>query len=311
MYIVCLRVIPCTCLLYWHVKLPFVEALNLKKTEACTFTCCGWKINKLEVTAFVSIFSLPLLFDWIPFVNVTNTYGSPRGPDCWMYSLKSDCSINEAGLWEQIWLWNVPYGFVALLTILLFVASFCLLGRGLRNAKFQKLVEVGFFDSLISLAVLSVAFILETVCGYYFTFQDHNYAVWASYWLYLSDPLNSTFIPITLLFAIHLPLSSVIVRICCKYQRQNLIHTQRTFDQATFRSSTWIQQPSHTTWDPPSTVPTRILKLCLLPDTSSNRSMETWINLWLILIFGFYNSGLTFHVFMFLSHITVEATILH
>ena len=131
------------------------------------------------------------------------------------------------------------------------MASFCLLGRGLRNAKFQKLVEVGFFDSLISLAILSVAFILETVCGYYFSFQDHNYAVWASYWLYLSDPLNSTFIPITLLFAIHLPLSSVIVRICCKYQRQNLIHTQRTFDQATFRSSTWIQQPSHTTWDPP------------------------------------------------------------
>jgi len=161
------------------------------------------------------------------------------------------CSINEAGLWEQIWLWNVPYGFVALLTILLFVASFCLLGRGLTNSKFQKLVEVGFFDSLISLAVLSVAFILETICGYYFSFQDHNYAVWASYWLYLSDPLNSTFIPITLLFAIHLPLSSVIVHICCKYQRQNLIHTQRTFDQVTFRSSTWIQQPSHTTWDPP------------------------------------------------------------
>jgi len=75
------------------------------------------------------------------------------------------------------------------------------------------------------------------------------YAVWGNYWLYLSDPLSSTFIPITLLFAIHLPLSSMIARICCKYQRQNLM---RTFDQATFRSiSTWIQQPSHTTWNPP------------------------------------------------------------
>ena len=110
----------------WEVANPwkptFVEALNLKKNaKECTFICCarGWKVNKLEVAAFVSVFSLPLLFDWIPFV--TNSYGSTRGPICWLYSLKSDCSINEAGLWEQIWLWNVPYGFVALLTILLFV----------------------------------------------------------------------------------------------------------------------------------------------------------------------------------------------
>ena len=65
-----------------------------------------------------------------------------------MYSLKSDCSINEAGLWEQIWLWNVPYGFVALLTILLFVVSFCLLKRGFKNAKFQKLIEVDFLTLL-------------------------------------------------------------------------------------------------------------------------------------------------------------------
>jgi len=155
-------------------KPAFVEILNLKKNiKGCTFTCCGWKINKLEIAAFVLIFSLPLLFDWIPFV--INSYGSTRGPICWMYSLKSDCSINEAGLWEDIWLWNVPYGFVALLTILPFVASwFCLLGRGIRNAKFQKLIEVGSFDSLISLAFLSFAFILETTCNYYFSFQDHN-----------------------------------------------------------------------------------------------------------------------------------------
>ena len=72
--------------------------------------------------------------------------------------------------------------------------------------------KAGFFDSLIASAVLSFAFILETTFNYYFPFQDHNYAVWASYWLYLSDPLSSTFTPITLLFAIHLLLSSMIAR---------------------------------------------------------------------------------------------------
>ena len=240
----------------WEVANPWkpavVESLNLKKNaKGCTFTCCRWKINKLEVAAFVSIFGLPLLLNWIPFV--TNSYGSTRGPVCWIYSLNSDCSTNEAGLWEQVWLWNAPYGLVALLTILLFVASFCLLKRGLRNAKFQKLIEVGFVDSLITLAVLSLSFVLETTSGYYFSFQT-QYGFWGAYWLYLQDPLNSTIIPLMLLFAIHLPVSSTIARTCCKHRRQhNLIHVRaRTeFDQATFNDSEWIQQPSHTTWNSP------------------------------------------------------------
>ena len=237
----------------WEVANPwkptFVEALNLKKNaKECTFICCarGWKVNKLEVAAFVSVFSLPLLFDWIPFV--TNSYGSTRGPICWLYSLKSDCSINEAGLWEQIWLWNVPYGFVALLTILLFVVSFCLLKRGFKNAKFQKLIEV---DFLTLLSPWQSCHLHSSWKLHYFSFQDHRYAIWGSYLLYLSNPLSSTFIPITLLFAIHLPLSSMIVRTCSKYQRHNLIRTEGMFDQATFNCSICAQQPSHTSWNPP------------------------------------------------------------
>jgi len=144
--------------------------------------------------------------------------------------------VNEAGLWEEMWLWSVPYGFVALLTILMFVASFCLL----MYAKFHSQKRVRFFDSLISLAFLSVAFILETAMNYYFSFQDHNYAIWASYCLYLSDPLSSTFIPITLLFAIHLPLS-------CR-QKKYISRTQGTPDEASVTNSIWNQQPSHTTW---------------------------------------------------------------
>ena len=42
-----------------------------------TFTCCGWKINKLGTVIFASLFSFPLLLDWIPFINAS--YG-PFGP---------------------------------------------------------------------------------------------------------------------------------------------------------------------------------------------------------------------------------------
>lgn len=39
-----------------------------------TFTCCCWKINKLDTVLFVSVICIPLLFDWIPFTTV------PYGP---------------------------------------------------------------------------------------------------------------------------------------------------------------------------------------------------------------------------------------
>ena len=44
-----------------------------------TFTCYSWKINKLDTVLFVSVFCIPLLFDWIPFT--TDSYGAV-GPWC-------------------------------------------------------------------------------------------------------------------------------------------------------------------------------------------------------------------------------------
>ena len=96
------------------------------------------KINKLEIALLISILVLPLLFDWIPFV--TNSYGPEKGSLCWIYKVKSDCSTQTAGLVEQIMLWDVPFGLVAVLTLVLFVATLCLLKRELKNTKVRKLI---------------------------------------------------------------------------------------------------------------------------------------------------------------------------
>jgi len=85
----------------WKV-IPSWRSLYNIKTKRNTFTCCGWKINKLEVPNLVVLVALPLVVDWIPFA--TNSYGQ-FGVWCWIIILNQDCSIHTAGLREQIWLW--------------------------------------------------------------------------------------------------------------------------------------------------------------------------------------------------------------
>ena len=94
---------------------------------------------------------LPLVIDWIPFT--TNSYGQNK-TWCWITILDPDCSIHMAGLWEQIWLWDVPFGVVAFLTLVLFIASLCVLGHGVKNTKAQKLIEVGVLDFVLLMAFL-------------------------------------------------------------------------------------------------------------------------------------------------------------
>jgi len=96
--------------LIWFVKILKVIAswrlINeyYEKAKECTYTCYSWKINKLEIAWYVSIFVLPLLFDWVPFI--TNSYG-PIGPWCGFQSLESNCSIQEAAIWDVIGLWKL------------------------------------------------------------------------------------------------------------------------------------------------------------------------------------------------------------
>ena len=97
----------------------------IKKVEEKTFMCYGMKISKPEVVTAVLMIVLPLLFVWIPFA--TNSYG-PFATWCWIRILEQNCNTNTAGLWEQIWLWDVPFGIAAFLTLVLLNGSLCLLG---------------------------------------------------------------------------------------------------------------------------------------------------------------------------------------
>ena len=133
---------------------------NLKKAIKNIFTCHGCKTYKLEVLNLALIIVLPLVIDWIPFT--TNSYGQ-YGTWCWITILDPDCSIHMAGLWEQIWLWDVPFGFVAFLTLVLFIASLCVLGYGVKNIKTQKLIEVGILDYVLLLAFLVFIFFLYSL----------------------------------------------------------------------------------------------------------------------------------------------------
>ena len=70
-----------------------------RKAEQSTSTCCSRKINRPEVVLVATIIILPLLFNWIPFT--TGSYG-PYRTWCWIRILETDCSVHNAGRWEQI-----------------------------------------------------------------------------------------------------------------------------------------------------------------------------------------------------------------
>ena len=222
-----------------------------KRTKECTFACCGCKINKLEVVFLVLVFGLPLLLDWIPFT--TDSYGA-TGPWCWIRSIEKNCTIHTAGLVEQIVLWNVPFAVVALLTLVLFITSSCLLGCAIKNSEAQHLLEKGITDSVFSLAFLAVMFALcvVEVTTRTYSFDKPNFGVWVVY--AISTPLGRAFIPIAVLMAIYFPLSFMISRVCHKSHKSwrkrrsaDGIHTTIN------NNSNWsvLNQPSHTTFDPP------------------------------------------------------------
>ena len=220
-----------------------------EKVKAETFTCCGWKINRIEVSLYALMIVLPLLFDWIPFT--TSSYG-PAIAWCWIRNYAANnCSTDQAGLWEEIWIWEVPFGFVAILVLGLFMTSLCLLRYGIKHTKVHRLIEVGVLDYLFLLALLSLLFFLFAfhmiVIVYYFSVKGQHFTLWVTD--SIAYPLTVTFIPLALLTVIYLPLSAMIARACHKRERQIAVHQE--CDQATVhRSSDWLQQPSHTTWSP-------------------------------------------------------------
>ena len=117
---------------------------------------------------------LPLLFDWIPFT--TKSYGQ-YAAWCW---IQQKCpSVTTAEMWEQIWLWHVPYGIVTFMILVLFVGSLCQLWYGMKNAKVHKLIEVGIVDYLLFLGFLvflSFLYLLEVIA--HSSLKQYRFVFW-------------------------------------------------------------------------------------------------------------------------------------
>ena len=216
------------------------------------FTRHNMKISKPEVAIIASVIVFPLLFDWIPFT--TNSYGQ-FVTWCWIHSLEQNCTTNSAGLWEQIWLWHVPFGIVSIVILVLFLGSLCQLGYGIKNAKVHGFIQVGTVDYLLVLtlfvfrnflyAIAEIADISTLSMGHHFIF-----------WIFsaVTYPLIETCATLALLVAIHLPISAT----CIYYKRHQYqeISSQAHGDEPnTVNRSDAIDIPSHTTWDSPDSPP--------------------------------------------------------
>lgn len=112
---------------------------------------------------------------------------------------------------------SVPFGFVAVLTLLLFTTSLCLLGYGIKTAKIEKfaLIEVGITHIVFFLTLLALTYVLLP----FQSFTHQRFTV-------ISGPIAVMLIPLTLLIAIHLPLSSIITCVCKKYRIQTHAHRE-------------------------------------------------------------------------------------
>ena len=218
-----------------------------------TFTCCCWKINKLDTVLFVSVICIPLLFDWIPFT--TGSYGSV-GAWCWIRGHENNCSVHNAGLLQQLLLQDVPVLISGPLTLGLLIICLCLLGYAIKTGKDKKLNKVGIADSILSLVLMFALYLLSTI----FVIQFERFTIWMVRAIF--GPLLTTLITLALLIAIHLPLSCMVSRVCCNCYE----HTYTESDQATQHTSSLIQQPSYTTWNPSHSINTISRSLLLTCD---------------------------------------------
>lgn len=143
------------CLVLFFKTLKVITSSRLvkyyEKANESMFTCCGWRLKKLEVIIFASLFSHPLIFDLI--LLTTNSYG-PYELWCWIHNIESDCSSHIAGLWEQVWLLIVPFGFIVLLALVLFTTLLCLYGtKSSRIALIEVLIVVCVFILAVMLTM--------------------------------------------------------------------------------------------------------------------------------------------------------------
>ena len=222
-----------------------------EKVKRSTYTCCKRKINKLEIAIFSSSFTVPLLFDWIPFT--TNSYGSTEADVCWI--LDQNCSQHAssctATLWEKIWLFTVPVGFVGIVIMLLFTVLLCLLIYNIKNARVDRraLIAVTVATCIFFIVFFIIIILITLLLFYYSSLMVTPFTLTFIPFTLIFTPITIMLVPLTILVAIHLPFSSMIAQMCLKHPRHR--HMSGECDRATVQSSINWQQPSHTTWNSP------------------------------------------------------------
>jgi len=140
---------------------------------------------------------------------------------------------------------------VVFLTLGLSIASLCLLGYAIKNARVKKQILVSITDSIISLAVMFTLRLLQIIAYSYFQFIKQEEGITNS----IIDPLSGAVIPLALLLAIHTPLSAMIVKCTqCKHPTRHPVRDDELtlVNRTQHDSSDWsvINKPSDTTFEP-------------------------------------------------------------
>ena len=175
-----------------------IQNLNIDEDSRC----CGCKKKILLEVGLCFVVFIVSLLTAIPFINNS---GYSIEPWYWNQTLREDCSIRtenyDLKITLQIGVWNVPYGFVALLTPVFFITALCLLRCTTRKCK------LGLINSIVIFAFLVTTFtmcILELTACVYLQVDRCAYVIWLVH--AVSTPLGQLAIPLALLVAVQLQL---------------------------------------------------------------------------------------------------------
>ncbi len=149
-------------LLYTFGVLHHLFAIYFNASFGTRYVCCCYKRTpRRDCTALCPDISF-LFLSFLIAVVVTlpwllTPYGE-SGPWCWIRSISVRCSESTQGLWEQIGLWYMPLGGLALFSLVLvgFILVFCVRGLS-RYASARILVAV---SSIIPYILVLVVYIV-------------------------------------------------------------------------------------------------------------------------------------------------------
>lgn len=171
-----------------------------QKGLTITKGCLSHHHSLLEGLFVIACFVLPCMVIWFPFtIDGPGGYGV-EGAWCWIEVLESDCTINNEGFLEQMFLWYIPYAAVSLLSlfsiaaIVGFLIYICLRHYN----KNRKKVMVAIMDMLLLMPFLvafcCVCFVEISIVVLLRIHGLNNYIMWMFY--AVITPIGGAVIPI-------------------------------------------------------------------------------------------------------------------